>query len=618
MNNIDNTDRRALCDGAGRAPSRGHICAAAIERLGRGLLVAVSALIVGGPMAWPRLAAEETSSAQGNAAPSVDSNRRAEQDSKDDIAAAQKRIAERYKSLRDKLTHMADLLAPTNPRQAALLREAVSKSNDLGIDERLEKVAALLRDQQLSAGVRSQTELQRDLAKILDLLLSEDRGKRLENEKERVKNYLKWLNGLIKEQKSLEAETGRNDDVKPLADRQGQLADRTAELANKIERCESPREANSPIQRPAKDERRKPDGEQPSDQQTPADKDASPPKAPPSDSPRQGKPNDDDPSQPPSPGAPSPEKTPQKGNPNDPPPNPEADQAQKLLEENRQDGDSADDSSPSNPAHKRIEAAQQRMRDAMRRLRLAEKDDAKSQQQQALKELERAKAELESILRQLREEEQVQTLKLLEARLTAMLKLQNDVWEGTKRVDRKPVDQRDHDDEIETGRLSRREAEILVEADKALALLREEAKAVAFVEALAEIRTEMQQVVDFLGAGKTGVLTQGTEEEIIKSLEEMLTATKKARKDRENKKNQPPGQPGGESEDPPLVDDLSQIKMIRSMQVRINNQTQRYLDAITRSTAADRAELSQGLKHLSESQERVRRITRDIASGRNQ
>ncbi len=45
--------------------------------------------------------------------------------------------------------------------------------------------------ERLRSAVKSQAELREDLNKLLELLLSEDRGKRIENEKERVRAYLK-------------------------------------------------------------------------------------------------------------------------------------------------------------------------------------------------------------------------------------------------------------------------------------------------------------------------------------------------------------------------------------------------------------------------------------------
>ena len=98
------------------------------------------------------------------------------------------------------------------------------------------------------------------------------------------------------------------------------------------------------------------------------------------------------------------------------------------------------------------------MKEAQQKLEEAKRRDATEKQAEALKELEQAKAELEEILRQLREEEMARTLAMLEARFRKMLDQQVEVYEGTKRLDKVAEAERDRDDEIEAGRLSRKEA----------------------------------------------------------------------------------------------------------------------------------------------------------------
>ena len=61
-----------------------------------------------------------------------------------------------------------------------------------------------------------------------------------------------------------------------------------------------------------------------------------------------------------------------------------------------------------------------------------------------------------------------------------------------------------------------------------------------------------------------GRTTQNIEEDVLAALKEMIEALKKAQKDHE--KNKPlPGQPqAGQPQDPPLVDVLAELKMIRA------------------------------------------------------
>ena len=79
---------------------------------------------------------------------------------------------------------MAELTAPSDPRRAALLRQAVAQSEQRHIEQQFDKLVELLRQDRLAVVVTNQGEVQQDLAKLLELLLSEDRSKRIESEKD--------------------------------------------------------------------------------------------------------------------------------------------------------------------------------------------------------------------------------------------------------------------------------------------------------------------------------------------------------------------------------------------------------------------------------------------------
>jgi hypothetical protein len=199
-----------------------------------------------------------------------------------------------------------------------------------------------------------------------------------------------------------------------------------------------------------------------------------------------------------------------------------------------------------------------------------------------------------------------------------MLQMQRAVLEGTVRLDKVPQPERSHSHEIEAGRLSSKEAEIDLEADKAMSLLRQDGTAVAFPEALGQLRQDIQQVVQRLAEAKVDKITQGIEEDIISSLEEMVQALQKAQKDMEKKKQQQPSTPrSGEPENPPLVDVLAELKMIRALQVRVNSRTERY-SKLVEGEQARNPDLIEALRRLAERQGRIYKVTRDLSQGKNQ
>lgn len=531
---------------------------------------------------------------------------KAELNEADALAVQQQQIADKFKHLEEVLLRMAELTGPTDPRRAALLKKAVAESKEQLIGVQFESLVELLQKDELSRASEGQTQVHQDLKMLLELLLSENRAKRIESEKARIREYLKQLNQIIKQQKGIQGRTAGRGDPKQLSDDQRKLAHKTGDLADNIKRNEengkAGEEGDSKGEKGVKEDVQV-QGKQGKDAEKESPKDAGK-----SDKgEEQGKGD-----------AQSPGKNAQEQGKGQPSPK-KQEQAQ-GQEQGQNQGQAQDQPSPpnpaENPARKRLETARQRMQEAQKNLEEAKREGAVEKQEKAIRELEEAKAELERILRQLREEEMERVLAMLEARFTKMLQMQREVYEGTVRLDKVPEGERNHNHEIESGRLSVKEGEIVLETDKALALLREDGTAVAFPEAIQQIRVDMEQVVQRLGQFKVNDITQAIEQDIIASLEEMLAALKKAIQD--NQQRQQSGeQMAGEAQDPPLVDLLSEIRMIRTLQMRVNLRTDRYSKMI-QGEQADNAELLQALARLAERQQRIYAITRDLQKGRNQ
>ena len=246
----------------------------------------------------------------------------------------------------------------------------------------------------------------------------------------------------------------------------------------------------------------------------------------------------------------------------------------------------------------------------------ANRHGASDEQEKAIAALKEAKANLEELLRQLREEEIERVLASLESRFRKMLEMQLAVNEGTVRLDAIPEDERDHDLEIESGKLSRKELLITAEADKTLSLLREEGSSVAFPETVMQMREDMDQVTGRLARANVSQITQGIEQDIVKSLEEMIAALQKAQKEQQARRGGKGG--GGGGQDQPLLDQIAELKMIRALQMQVNSRTQRYSKLLTDGVEqASEPDLIEALKRLGEREERVYRTTRDIVVGKN-
>jgi hypothetical protein len=612
-----------------------------VSLLGAVFLVAKPAAICQEPVAAP-----EAPTAESVTPPSVTPAENGEPNANDvkpappgdDLSLQQARLADRFKRLEEVVSRLAELSASTDPRRAKLLREAIAQSREQDLNVRFETIVDLLEEERLSIAATNQADLQKELDALLTLLLKADRDKELSSQRDRVRQYLKKVGELIRQQKSVRARTEGGDKLGDLGEDQKRIAGDTGKLSGDIATTESSKnkpgaDADGKNGDGNKDDQQK-DGPQDKQSSKNGDGEKKPDDAKPNDGQKPGQPSDKGSSESPNPkpGADKPaNRKPSDGKPsNGKPPDGKPSQPSDSPPSNSPpspgqpgtpgDGDKQQQSphDPADRAAERLRAAQQQMEEALKKLAESERKGAADEQVEAIKELERAKAELERILRQLREEEMERTLTQLAARFRKMLELQTAVYEGTVRVDRVPQADRDHDDEIEAARLGREETKIVHETDKALLLLHEDGSSAAFPEAIEQMRDDMRQVAELLAAVKVGTFTQELEREIIAALEETIAAIEKAAKDLEKKRTPPGQQPAaGQPPEPPLVDKLAELKMIRSLQMRINLRTQRYGKMIE-GEQAETPELIAALKELAEKQQRVYRATADLQEGRNE
>jgi hypothetical protein len=478
----------------------------------------------------------------------------------------------------------------------------------------------------------------------LQLLLSEDRSDRLQSEQERIREYIREVDRLRRMESDVRGRNEGGADPKGLAEEQDRVANRTEALAQKIKDNE---EKNTAENGAAKEN--DPNPQPPADGQQPGDKPKASPNGenenPTEPKPTEPKPGDkpmdkpgDEPPMPgePMPGAPMPG-APMPGAPMPGAPMPGAPMpgepmpgqpmpgqpmpGQPMPGQPMPQAEQPSQQSQENPARKLLEQALERMREAQQRLEEAKREESLAEQDKAIEALIKAKAELEEILRQMREEEVGRMLTLLESRFRKMLEAELRVYESTKRMDRLPEEQRGREFAIQANNLSNDQRKIAIEADKALLLLQEEGSSVAFPETVEQLRDEMNLVAERLASLKVGLLTQESQEEIIAVLEELIAALQKAQQEQEQRQQQQQSQQPMEPGEQPLVDGLAELKMIRSLQMRINTRTQRYArllvdrdDPVGEVTDDD---LRDQLRHLGNREANVFDITRDLILGKN-
>jgi len=286
------------------------------------------------------------------------------------------------------------------------------------------------------------------------------------------------------------------------------------------------------------------------------------------------------------------------------------------------------------PIKKQIQDSNKYQESAEDNIKKDDNKKASDDQDEAIKKLEEARRKLEELLKQLREEEIERLLAKLQGRCERMLALQIIVRDGTVIVDKemkaKPQTEVEQRASAQASNdLAIKEDEIVREANLAIRLIEAEGSAIAFAEVFKQVRGDMVTVASRLRKTDVAVVTQTIENDIIDTLQEMIAALKKARQDNQSKPK--PSKPGqqGPPPDQKLIDLIAELKMIRSMQERVNKRTETYgreykgeqaPAPATAKTDKEREQLemvTKELKDLAARQEKISKVTGDIAKGKN-
>ena len=571
---------------------------------------------------------------------------------KSDLSLQQQQIRRDYERFERSLLEAAENMRRKEPEQSDILDRARQRSQEQALLNEMDKISLELKQNQTGSASERQRQVIVRLKEILQLLQSEDERDRLKREMERVQELLKDTNRVIAKQRDAKAANQKGGDQKKAEDEQKKAAEEAQKLANKIDKQDKSRQGeskpsdgkqpeskDSPGDQPQDGKPKdSPEGKQKPDDKKPMDGDKSGDKKPmddkekpgyeqpmPTDSPgKDGKEGEKEskPGKPSKPmdGQESPEsqsppsnKSPMQGSPmpstpgqQPPPPMDEQEpQEQQPQQEDNQQTQGRED----------LKKAQESMQKAIEELQKKSRDSAGQEQERALEELEKLKAKLEEILRQRREEEKELYLTMLEVRFQKMLRLQLQVNAETVRLEKIPVPERNPAHFDKCSEASRQQKENRLEAEKTLALLKEEGSSVAFPEAVEQMIGDMKAIAGLLGEANTASTTQLREQMVLETLEEIiLSLQKEMEQNRQKKQSQPKGQ--GSPQDEKLVNQLSELKMIRSLQNQVNRVTKQLGVEIEGEQATDK-ERRKLAEDLSKRQQRIQSATYDLSTGRN-
>ena len=127
------------------------------------------------------------------------------------LSQRQSGVTERYQKLEELLLRLADMEVAENPERSALLRRAARQSRDKFVLDKIRTATESFRTEEFQQAVENQESAEQELGALLTLLMSEDRSKRIRDEKERYRKLIKDLKAIstISEVLELERRTMR-------------------------------------------------------------------------------------------------------------------------------------------------------------------------------------------------------------------------------------------------------------------------------------------------------------------------------------------------------------------------------------------------------------------------
>ena len=170
------------------------------------------------------------------------------------LTAKQQSVAKRYERLEELLLRLAEVESTENPERSALLRRAAKQSRDKFVLEKLKLASASLKTQEFQQAVQNQEAATKELGDLLKLLLSEDRSKRIRNEKERYTKLIKDLKRNLNNQRSARARTENGAELKELESEQKSVTERSEELRDRLQDEESADSGKNEDNEPAEGE----------------------------------------------------------------------------------------------------------------------------------------------------------------------------------------------------------------------------------------------------------------------------------------------------------------------------------------------------------------------------
>lgn len=546
----------------------------------------------------------------------------------------QEAVAGRYSRFERLLSQMADMLGREDPERAELLRRAISEGREQAISSELESINDSLSKGNFGSAREKQRRVTKSMQQILILLQSEDRRSEVEKERERLNELLKDIRNLTARQKAARAATQNSRSPSSAAPDQQQTLKKTDEILNGVESHDKSNEDSDTEDGSAakESEGQQSDGQKNSDKEKGADqqqqseqsqtgKESDDPSKTGDKKTDQGDSKKDDSKQ----SKPSTSKDGQKAKPSDSdsqdssqdqqqqPSEGQQSQSGKQQQQSGQQNQSQQDEKKQTPGREQLEEAKKAMQEAIDQLKKQKRDAAIEQQDDAISELQEAQKKLEETLKQLREEEKEMILAALEARFQRMLSLQTQIYEDTVAIGSTAREEWLNTAITQCRALSQQQADLTRECSLTVGLLREDGTSVSILIAVEDIESDMKTVAGRLQQTKAAELTQSMQTDVIEALKELIETAQKEMEEMKQDQQQKQQQQSGPQQKAALVELMAEIKVLRSLQLRVNRRTATVDRLLQENDSTEQAGLLNQLEELAIRQNRLTESAGELA-----
>ncbi len=245
---------------------------------------------------------------------------------------------------------------------------------------------------------------------------------------------------------------------------------------------------------------------------------------------------------------------------------------------------------PPTPGTEPMQRAVEEMKNAADRLGEQSADDAVEDQKNALEQLQQSLNELDDALRQVRREEQEQTLAAVEARLESLLTRERSIREGVAGLRARPAAQWERAEQLRLGELTTQQRSVYEDCLRLVSILSDEGTTVIVPELLRQAAQDLAQIAARLEAAEVGDETLAAIDCVIALFEEILAATQQQGEVQREQRPPASQQPSAQQRQA-LLPGSTELKLLRSQQIRLNERAR----ALTAQPAPESAPALQEL-----------------------